>query len=189
MAIFLSDALNQLITFDMTEEWKTSIVISESGIEQRRAKWGHVRRHVHISPRYLYGVNGDTLWDFYHARRGSYEAFSWFVPFSDAYIKELVGIGDGSTVTFNIPGKLTSARTMYEDGEENASISYSTGGTDGVDRVTFSVAPAAGAIIEISFTGYLRIWCRFANDKLNRPFFDTTVRDWGLDLIEVKVAS
>lgn len=191
MAIFLSGLQNKIL-FDLEEEWKTLITVSESGVEQRRAKWDHPKRHVHISAKYLHGADGDTLWDFYHARKGAYEAFSWFVPYSDTYTRELVAVGDGTTQVFDIPGNNTSARTPYVDGVDWSAFvdQYGSGtGADGTDRIDFSQTPAAGQIIEMTFTGNLRLWCRFAVDKLSRPIFAEMAREWGVDLVEVKVAS
>lgn len=125
-----------------------------------------------------------TLWAFYMARRGAYEAFLLFDLYVMAHTGLLVGIGDDTTDIFDIPGASTSSRTLYVDGSAiTTGFSYlSAGGDGGSDRVDFTTAPALGSIITIDFTGYLRIKCRFEEDRLDRENFTTALFKTGLKL-------
>lgn len=191
MAIFL-DGLSNYITFDFGYQFNTLISTMENGTEERRAKWSYPRRHANIKCTYLLGTNSDTAWDFYIARKGSYEHFTWFLPVSDAYTYEYVGQGDGSTTAFDINAKTISSYTVYIDGVAKTEVThYSIGaatGTDGRARVTFVTAPSAGEIIEISFTGYLGLYYRFKDDNLTRPMFTTALQQWGLEILEDKLS-
>src|SRR4030043_346475 len=104
MAIFL-DGLSNYIEYEFGENWKPLISDAETGKEQRRQKWTFPKRDVTLKCTFLFGVNSNTAWDFYHARKGSYQSFTWFVPIQLAYTNEYVGQGDGVTATFTLMAK------------------------------------------------------------------------------------
>ena len=124
------------------------------------------------------------LWAFYMARRGALGAFLLYDLYVMAHAGQYVGVGDGVTDIFDIPGKSTSSRTLYINGvSESSGFAYLTGGGDGgSDRVDFTTAPALGSIITIDFTGYLRIKCRFEEDRLDRENFTTVLFKTGLKM-------
>jgi len=81
-------------------------------------------------------------------------------------------------------GKNTSSQTIYIYGTEQTS-GYSIligGGNSASDRVEFTSPPADGSIITCDFTGYLRMRCRFAYDKLPRELFTTMRFNYGVEL-------
>jgi len=157
------------------------------GEEQRKQKWLYPKRdftlkHVGITEAQL-----KTMYDFYLARGGAYEAFNFFHHKSRIYTAEYVGTGDGSTVIFNLPSKQASSYTLYVDGvtQTGGGVDYtfsSEGGTDGADKVTFTAAPADGARITFTFTGYMKVHCRFLEDKLSFESFFERIAHLGLKL-------
>jgi len=168
----------------VTPVWKTLISDYEGGAEQRRQKWLYAKYDITLKYQKLSNANAQILWAFYMARKGACESFYFY----DLYVADHIGLyiatADGILDVFDIPGASTSARTLYENGSEVSSgFSYLTGGGDGdADRVEYTAAPASGTIITIDFTGYLRIKCRFKEDRLSRENFMTTLFRYGLEL-------
>jgi hypothetical protein len=164
--------------------WNTLKSQFDNGNEQRRQKWLSPKFDVQIAFKALELADAKTIYEFYMARKGSFEAFYFFDPYVFDHVGLFVVTADGSTTIFDIPGKSTSARTLYENGSEVSSgFSYLSGGGDGeADRISYTVAPTAGTIITIDFTGYLRVKCRFKEDNLNRENFTTALFKYGLEL-------
>ena len=162
-------------------QYKTLISrFDDLGTEQRKQKWLYPRRVVTLKYKALSKSEARTLWQFYLERKGSYEAFNWFHPFSDTYEGEYVGTGDGSTTVFNLPSKQASSYTLYVDGvaqTEDTNYTFtSQGGADGADKIEFTAAPSSGQRITWDFTGYLKVRCRFAEDFFSfETFYDTLV--------------
>lgn len=163
-------------------EFKTLISqFDDLGEEKRKKKWLYPKRNITFQYNYITKAQGKTLWQFYLARGGSYEAFNVFYEFSDSYVDEYVGTGDGATTVFNLPAKTSSSYTLKVDGvdKEAGGVDYtfgSAGGTDGADKVTFESAPASGTRITWSFTGYLKVRARFTEDKYTwETFYDRLV--------------
>ena len=171
-------------------EWSTLVDEADSGAEQRRQKWLFAKWNATFRYGTLTASALATLYAFYMARKGSYEAFWYFDPrpsllgMTIAHTDIYVGIGDATTQTFDLPGKSTSSRTLYIDGAEQSSgFSYLTGGGDGsADRVTFTTAPAAGEIVTVDFTGILRMRVRFALDRMSIEAFTKTLQRFGVQL-------
>jgi hypothetical protein len=142
----------------------------ELGQEQRKLKWLYPRRNITLSYRFLTRANARTIWQFYLSRSGIYEAFNFFLNYSDTYEGEYVGSGDGSTTVFNLPSKGASSYSIYLDSNlqtEGTDYTFTqNGGVDGADKVTFATAPTSGQRITYDFTGYLKIRCRFAENIL-----------------------
>jgi hypothetical protein len=131
------------------------------------------------------------IWDFYMARKGSHEAF-YIYDFMTLMDHESLfcGTGDGSTSTFDIPGRSTSSHSLYIDGVDQPSgweVFYG-GGDGGSDEVAFSVPPSDGEDVTIDFTGYLRIRCRFADDNLSRRTLLGIAFGFGISLKGLKDA-
>ena len=170
-----------------TIEWKTIISqYDDLGAEQRKQKWLYPRRNLKLTYAYLTFTEVSTLWDFYLARKGSYEAFNFFFPFSETYVGEYVGTGDGSTVIFNLPAKTSTHYKVYIDSvaqTESTNYTFGSGaGADGEDKVKFTAAPTDGARITYDFTGYLKVRCRFEDDKMDMETFYARLTGTGLKL-------
>lgn len=156
-------------------EWKTLYTqFDDLGEEQRKQKWLYPKRNITLKHAYVSKTNARAIWNFYNARKGSYEAFNYFVPFADAYTSEYIGTGDATTTAFNLPSKDISTRTVYVDGSSIAATITTAGGADGADLITFGTPPADGTRITISFTGRLKVRCRFTEDNLS---FDQLYND------------
>ena len=187
MAIF-PDTITPIYPVIIEPEWDTIIHRFDGGGEQRRQKSLYPRFNVpNLKFKGLSGSEVQTLWDFYMARKGAFEAFYFFDPSINAsivtsYDDLYVGTGDGTTDIFDLPGKSTSAQTVYVDGEEGV-YSILTGGGDGsADRVDFTTAPALGTSISCDFTGQLRIHCRFEHDKMSKEIFIRALHRVGVSL-------
>ena len=157
----------------------------ELGTEQRKQKWLYPRRNVPLVYKGHSKADGLTLWQFYLARKGAYQAFNYFVGYSNTYVGEYVGTGDGATTVFNLPAKTSSSYTVYKDAvaQEGGGTDYTfaaLGGTDGADKITFTAAPDAGTRITYDFTGTLKIRCRFAEDFQDYETFYNRAVDMGI---------
>jgi hypothetical protein len=170
------------------EPWSESLLFrtlrsrfEDLGHPSRKKKWLFPRRNLPIKYKDLSKTNGRTLFQFYLDRGGGHEAFNLFFPNSDTYSGEYVGTGDGSTLIFNLPSKQAASYTLYVDNVAKtgggADYTFSSeGGADGADKVTFTVAPASGARITFTFTGYLKIRATFKEDNLDfETFYDRLV--------------
>lgn len=178
-------------------EWRTFISTIETGAEQRRQKSVFPIYNVQVNYNVLSEADAQTIWEFYMARKGAYEAFYIYdltlladVAFN--HVTQYCGTGDGSTDIFDIPGRSTSAHAVYSDGVLQADPGdYSIltgGGVSSSDRVDFVSAPDEGKIITCDFTGFLRIRARFLNDKLSRDSFTTNLFRYGVELKGLKPA-
>jgi uncharacterized protein (TIGR02217 family) len=159
---------------NITARFNNIISTADSGREQRRRKSVQNLYDVKLTYSALSLANLNTLWAFYQARRGTFESF-YFYDLTESrttHYTQYVGVGDASTTIFDIPGKNTSGQTIYVNGvAKTVTTDYTIltgGGTESADRISFVVAPAAGYIITVTFTGDLRIKCRFKEDKLTR---------------------
>lgn len=163
------------------------------GEEQRKQKWLYPRRDITVKYNFISKADMETLWEFYLARAGAFNAFSFFMPEPEgtppSYIGEYVGTGDGTTDIFNLPCKLSTGRTVYvaglvqsDEGASNPDYNFTpVGGADGADKIDFSdsgmAIPANGQVITLDFTGTLKIRSRFAEDKMTMDaFFDRVAR-------------
>jgi hypothetical protein len=159
--------------FEVTPRWMTVVSNFDALNEQRKQKALFAVYNVAFSYEHLTVSEEQTLWAFYMARKGSYEAFYIYDIYSWPHTGLFVGWGDASTFTFDLQGKTTSAQAIYLDGvlQSSGYTIVSGGGAEGSDRVTFDAAPAAGVLITCDFTGYLRARVRYKEDKLSRRSF------------------
>jgi hypothetical protein len=167
-------------------KWKTLITPFDQGEENRRQKWLFPKRDLTLKYNYLTKAQMNILWAYYLSMKGAYTAFNFFLPYSDTYVKEYVGTGDASTTVFNLPAKTSSSYTLYVDdvAKTAGGVDWtfaSAGGTDGADKATFNSAPAAGAYITFSFTGFLKVRCRF-EDTFDYDTFTTYLMGTGVKL-------
>lgn len=172
-------------------EWKTLISGFDGGGEQRRQKQLFPTYNVSVQYDALSASDTQILWDFYMARKGAYEAFYVYDLALMAGIAlnhdgQYVGTGDAATDIFDIPGRSTSSQSVYIDNVlQTITTDYSIltgGGESSSDRIDFVSPPAAGAVITVDFTGFLRIRARFAEDKLPRELFMTILFRYGVKL-------
>lgn len=183
MAAFPSNA-----SIGMLEPWSESIQFrtlksryEELGHPSRKKKWLFPRRNPKVKYQSISKANAATLYQFYINRGGSHEAFNLFYPIINTYVQEYVGTGDGSTSVFNLPSKQAYSYTLYVNGSPTGFSFSSEGGADGADRATVS-APADGAKITFSFTGYLKIRATFKDDNLDFDTFYDRLVNMGIEL-------
>lgn len=171
-------------------ELNTLISNKDGGGEQRRQKLLYPKYNVAVRYKTISPAEASTLWEFYLARKGSYEAFYIYdlvllMGIAFNHVGEYCATGDGALVVFDIPGRSTSSQIIYVDGVDetsNITILYG-GGASNSDRVQFDVAaPSAGAIITVDFTGFLRMRVRFLEDKLPRTIFNYNMFRYGIKL-------
>ena len=174
----------------ISPRWRTTINSMDTGVEERTKKWVFAQYDVVVQYNALSSTDVKTIWDFYMAREGAYEAFyiydlSLIAGMNKTHTKQYVGTGDGSTVTWSLPGRslssqIVSANNVVVDSGDYT-ITPTTGGTV-PDSITFDTAPDTGDIITITFSGYLRIRCRFAEDSMPFELFTTTLTNVGVSL-------
>lgn len=173
--------------YSITEVWNTIISRFDSGTEQRRQKLNYAKYDVVLTYDALSSTDFDILWNFYTARRGAYEAFYMYLPDPTPQTRTglLVGVGDGASTIFDLPGKNTSGHTIYESGIAVPISEYTIlvgGGAVNADRVQFDTPPVANAVITCDFTGIMRNRCRFEEDKLTRNMFAYLLYQTGIKL-------
>lgn len=136
---------------EVVEIWDTLVSRMESGTEQRRQRQLFPIYDVTVTYDVLSAADCETLWQFYSARKGAYEAFyiydlALLAGVSFSHKAQYCGTGNGTIDTFDIPGRSTSSQTIYLDGASQAS-GYSIltgGGASNADRVQFTTPPASG---------------------------------------------
>lgn len=122
----------------------------ESGKEFRRQLWAYAKRKATLKFDLLSQSNMMTLWNFFNARKGSFDPFWFFWPLSNSdgtwifYSGEYVGRGNGSTVTFELPGKNTDNSFNQV---KNYGFEDGTSGNWGLYVNTGAGAVASGSII------------------------------------------
>jgi hypothetical protein len=178
----------------VTPRWDTIVSKMDGGAEQRRQKTLFPVYDVKVVYDALSNSEARTLWNFFMARRGRYEAFyiydmALLAGSAFDHDGQFVGSGDGVTDTFDLPGRSTSSQTIYVDGAAQTLTTHYTisagTGVSGADQVVFVTAPTDGTVITADFTGFLRMRVRFAEDTLSREIFMTTLSRIGITLTGV----
>lgn len=172
---------------EIVPRFKTLVSTCDAGNEVRRSKQEYPVFDVLVTYDMLTKTEMDVLWNFFLARKGRYDAFYIYnladisLVTSTGFTSLYVGTGDGSTTTFDVPGRSTSSQTLYVDGVEDSGAAFSSGGgASNSDRVEPSSTPAAGDILTVDFTGYLRMRVRFDSDTgFNRRLFEYTYYQTG----------
>lgn len=160
-----------------TLRWQTLVTEFDNGEENRKQKNTYPRRDITLKYTALAKSEMETLWEFYNARKGSYEAFAFFESTGagssgyHSYSSEYVGTGDSTTTTFNLPAINSSANhTVYVDGSSSTAYTFTAGGgANGEDQIDFNAGdePGSSEQVTYSFTGRLKVRCRFAEDSLD----------------------
>jgi len=170
---------------DITTNWNNITSRFDSGKEQSRQKNLYPKYDVTLTYKVLSSADMQILWNFYQARRGSYESFYFYSLESVQWNGVFIGIGDGSTTIFDIPGKSTNSNVIYASGLVVPASDYTItagAGDCSSDQITFDTAPTLNTLITTNFVGYLRIRCKFKNDKMTRSGFTGSLYTTGLEL-------
>lgn len=161
--------------FTKTPIWNTIVQKAVSGQETRAA--------TQVYPRYQYTLTYEflrsaatyaemqTLLGFYNARQGSFDTFLFTDPDDNSITGQQIGIGDGSTKTFQLVRAIGGfndiiqapnvVSAVYLTGVLQSGGSWSVDATTGL--LTFTAAPALNKIITVDFSWYWR--CRFMDDQ------------------------
>jgi uncharacterized protein (TIGR02217 family) len=174
----------------------TEVIEMSSGYEQRNQKWVYPRERWNVA----YGIKTKalliTLRDFFMARRG--RAYGFRFKNHDDYegIFQEIGLGDGSTVDFqliktytddggSIDRKITrpvsGTVTVYKDSVEQVSgwtCDYDTG------IITFGAAPDSGEVVTADFE--FDVPMRFDTDYLPIAFSEYEARAVNVPIVEIK---
>lgn len=158
----------------------------EKGRIQRKRKQLFPRRDVTLVYQWISLSEAETLWKHFLSMYGAYGT-DWFFDIEPhSYVREYVGSGDGSQQVWNLPSKDASSYSVYIDGvEQTSGVNYvieASAGTDGQDKITFTVPPSAGALITYSFTGCLVIRCSYKEDYFDFETFYNRLVTTGIEL-------
>lgn len=160
--------------------------VMESGAPRVKNKWPFPLRNLKLQFIVPDKSIAAQLWQFYVARKGGYEAFTYYLYQINSYVGEYVGTGDGVTTVYNLPSAQASDYTVYVNGgAQELGVAYTfslTGGADGADKITFANPPPVGEHITVNFTGYLKIRCRFAEDEMDYTTFMNRIVNTGLSI-------
>jgi hypothetical protein len=170
----------------ITPVFQTLVSEVDTGQEQRKRMKTFPTFDIALQYSRVRIADFQTIWNFYIARKGAYEAFDFFTcPRVEDWEGLYVGVADGSLCTFDLPGKTTSDHTIYQKTAEIDAADYTIlvgGGRSSADRVVFDTAPDQGKVITADFTGYMRVYCRFKEDRLNREMFQLSAVRSGIEL-------
>jgi len=169
---------------------RTFVTDLELGGVMRRKAWAEPLYRIKLKHR-LSSSDYMTLDNFFReVAEASANAFTFTDPISRAWTDVWVNTGDGSTGTFDVPGKGCSAYTVYIDGVgQTSGVDYlltNGGGTDGRASIAFTSPPAAGERISIDATMTRAWWCIFSRDKLTAQFGENDLATIAVELFEVR---
>jgi hypothetical protein len=169
----------------------TSIKRTETGLERRRVRATIPTddMEAHWNPREDSRWIAEQLAAFFRQSAGPaipFVAYDWDYSFGHQRI--YVGTGDGTRVAWNLPCRDTaSAIKVYSDGvEQTTGLTLSDDGDNEAKKATFGTAPVAGKVLTCSFTGQLRIICRFGEDQLRLEFADAMLYGISVSLVGLK---
>jgi hypothetical protein len=172
-------------SFIIEPEFRTAIAGFDGANEQRFTKWVFPKYNATLNYTNLSSADFQLLWDFYMSQHGAAGAFYFVSPDLATYAEKLyVATGDGTSTLFDLPGVSTSSASIYLGAtlQSGGYTILSGGGGANADRVQFTSAPAQGSLIACAFTGYLRVRCRFNDDKLSKELFKVMLYKTGIAL-------
>ena len=163
--------------------YKTVISIFDDGNEQRRQKWTAPQYDVTLQYNAIRTTAMTTLWNFFEARKGAYEAFHYYIGEAWSEKQTVTGayiaVADGSATAFTLPCKNSCAVTVYQNGSALGSSIITvntTVGTDDSDTLSLTgLTPSSGDVLTCDFTGYQKVRCRFKNDTLSRTLWERDI--------------
>jgi len=160
-------------------EWATGTQMAASGRTRTTSYRSAPLWHFQLGYNAVRKRPGLDEWSemlsFYNRRRGAFGEFRYFDRYDHLVTEQDFGIGDGSTVTFQLcRGFMGWTEPVYAvagvdavlvDGVPN--FDYTIGE---LGQITFSTAPALDAVL--NWSGAFYFLCRFDNDSLGlgQPF-------------------
>lgn len=189
MAAIYPDVLSGVpcgIPFDVTTQTSTVVSTFANGRELRRTSKLVPKRLITLKYVGLNLQQMTTLREFYQARSGQYESFSFRFPVASIYTDEYITIANGMNIWFKIPCVgcgLTAV--IYGDG-----VPFSPQPTiwedalDGCDLIEFVTPPPEGTRMTVNFSG-TPVWrMRFNDDALAMSSLLPNITDIEITLIE-----
>jgi uncharacterized protein (TIGR02217 family) len=180
--------------------WATTVSQSGGGQEQRNINWADARHQWSVEHGVKTAEQMDRLVAFFNAMRGRATGFRFQDPVDhQAISRERFGTGDGADTTFQLTKTYTAgARTwvrnitkpspdlgalsIFVAGVLQPTSAYTIDTTTGI--VTFSAPPAGAAALE--WTGYFDTPVRFDSDEMQITDRFDDVKDWTLNVVEVR---
>ncbi|MDX2113682.1 MAG: DUF2460 domain-containing protein [Alphaproteobacteria bacterium] len=180
-------------------EYNTDVVINQGGYEQRNINWSQARARYNVAHGVKTQEQLDALIAFFRARKGRADGFR-FKDWTDYRATgQNIGTGNGSNTQFQliksyVSGSVSETRTIskpvagtvaiYLGGTLQAASSYSVNYSSGV--VTFTAAPAAGALVSADFEFDVPV--RFDTDRLSAAIDNYGSHSWNdIPIVEVRV--
>jgi len=159
--------------------WKTVISIFDDGNEQRRQKWTAPQYDITLQYNAIRATAMSTIWNFFEARKGAYEAFHYYIGEAWGEKQDVKGayiaVADGTATAFTLPCKNSCSVTIYQNGSVIGSslvVVNATVGVDDADTLSLGMTPSSGDVLTADFTGYQKVRCRFKDDTLSRSLFE-----------------
>lgn len=179
-------------------EYLTNVVTAANGYEKRNSVWNYPRSRYKVAHGIKTYKQFQSLISFFRNRRGMAVGFR-FKDWSDyKAIGEVIGMGDGTTTSFQLGIIYTSGNVseyrkitkpvsgsvcIYLDGLLQATgITVDT--TTGI--ITFDTPPTNGSLITADFEFDVPV--RFDTDKLTACIDKTNIHSWrNINLVEIRV--
>jgi uncharacterized protein (TIGR02217 family) len=177
--------------------YSTSVVTTVAGYEKRNANWAAARGRWNVAQGLKNREQVANLIAFFRARKGRAYGFR-FKDWTDfAALAQLIGTGDGATKSFPlikryVSGGISETRTITKPVAGTVKI-YVNGvlKTSGVavdtttGTVTFSSAPANGAVITADFEFDVPV--RFDTDQMDITIETYDLGRWGqIPIVEIR---
>jgi hypothetical protein len=163
----------------------TQVGFGKESQERIKRQWDYPKRDITLKYTWIPLAEALTLWNFYLARGGSFEAFKYIHPFYSRYENEFVDIAPGNLEYFLLPSVDASNYTLYSDGtplnEGSDYFFYSEGSPEGIDYIEV-FPPGQGAVLTWTFTGRLVTRCKFDEDSQDFETFHNRLSKMGIKL-------
>src|SRR5579875_1711002 len=167
-----------------TPLWKTRVQEVVSGKETRVAYWSFPRWQWELTFDFLRQPSSAgssdaefaALAGFFNARQGQFDTFLYQDPDDNAVAGQGIAVGDGSTVSFPLVRAFGTVvepilapnivSGVYVGGVPvpGSGFTVSRWGSASPGTITFTTAPASGAVVSADFSYYFP--CRFTADDL-----------------------
>lgn len=194
MATFPGTIIPENESYKVAQAFKTlKLGLTDGDFLQRRRRRVNPLHTITMFFKPLLEAEIQTLWEFYKARFGSYEAFVFFDFKIFPYTSVAIGTGTGGALTCQLGAKEVSSLTVYVNGVSTVlgtdySFASDGSGTNGQDKIVFLVGhyPTAGAAITAGYRGKKYFpYMIFQDDVMSRDNFVALLYQTGLTVVEV----
>ena len=180
-----------------TPYYKTNTTEMASGRETRVSLWSSPRWKFTLSYEFIRDrvtqPELKKMYGFFLGARGAYGAWFYQDPYDNTVSGGIVGVGDGSTRTFQptkpINGFSDPVYAFFGYPSVYINGVLKTYGTDysigSWGQITFTTAPSSGAVL--TWSGSFLYVCRFANDELETvQMYKDLFSSKGVEIITLK---